>query len=109
MPAWSAGAFDGKIRVPVQGVSQNIDQFDQILVHELTHAMIYAVAPRGVPAWLHEGLAGYFEGRDPALAQRRIQSLGAVIPLSARRPADAALSLARVRVSCASYFKQYAA
>jgi tetratricopeptide (TPR) repeat protein len=83
MPAWSAGAFDGKIRVPVQGVSQNMDQFDQILVHELTHAMIYAVAPRGVPAWLHEGLAGYFEGRDPALAQRRIQSLGVIIPLSA--------------------------
>jgi tetratricopeptide (TPR) repeat protein len=82
MPAWSAGAFDGKIRVPVLGVSQNMEQFDRILVHELTHAMIYGVAPRGVPAWLHEGLAAYFEGRDPALAQRRMQSLGIVIPLS---------------------------
>jgi hypothetical protein len=83
VPAWSAGLFDGKIRVPVQGVSQNMEEFDRVLVHELTHAMIHGVAPRGVPAWLHEGLAGYFEGRDPALAQRRIQSLGVVIPLSA--------------------------
>lgn len=40
VPAWSDGAFDGKIRVPVQGVSQNMDQFERVLVHELTHAMI---------------------------------------------------------------------
>ena len=72
-PAWSDGVFDGKIRIPVHGVSQNMDQFDRVLVHELTHAMIHGVAPRGVPAWLHEGLASYFEPRDAALAQRRIQ------------------------------------
>src|SRR5262249_39761138 len=43
MPAWSAGAFDGKIRVPVKGVSQNLEEFDRVLVHELTHAMIHGV------------------------------------------------------------------
>jgi hypothetical protein len=82
MPAWSAGAFDGKIRVPVHGVSQNMDQFEHVLVHELTHAMIHGLASRGVPAWLHEGLASYFEPRDPAAAQRRIQSLKMVMPFS---------------------------
>jgi tetratricopeptide (TPR) repeat protein len=82
MPAWSAGAFDGKIRVPVQGVSQNMDQFERVLVHELTHAMIHGLASRGVPAWLHEGLAGYFEPRDPAAAQHRIQALRIVVPFS---------------------------
>jgi tetratricopeptide (TPR) repeat protein len=81
-PAWSAGAFDGKIRIPVQGVSQNMDQFDRVLVHELTHAMIHGLAPQGVPAWLHEGLASYFEPRDAALAERRIQRSGVVAPLS---------------------------
>lgn len=82
-PAWSDGAFDGKIRVPVRGAAQNMDAFDRVLVHELTHAIVYAIAPRGVPAWLHEGLASYFEGRDPALAQRRIQALGVIMPLAA--------------------------
>ena len=45
LPAWSNGAFDGRIRVPVEGASQNLDQFDRVLVHELTHAMIWG--------WLH--------------------------------------------------------
>ena len=82
VPAWSSGAFDGKIRVPVKGVAQNLEEFDHVLVHELTHAMVHALASRGVPAWLHEGLAGYFEPRDAALAQRRLQSLGFVVPLA---------------------------
>jgi Peptidase MA superfamily/Tetratricopeptide repeat len=99
MPAWSAGAFDGKIRIPVQGVSRNMEEFDRILVHELTHAMIYGVAPRGVPAWLHEGLASYFEGRDPVLAQRRIQSLGVIIPLSALQDSFSRFNAAQAAVA----------
>jgi hypothetical protein len=80
-PAWSGGAFDGKIRVPTRGASQDLPQFDRILVHELTHAMIFSLAPHGVPAWLHEGLASYFERRDPAGAQARLRQAGAAIPL----------------------------
>jgi hypothetical protein len=82
MPAWSDGAFDGKIRIPVQGVSQNMDQFEGVLVHELTHAMIHGLASCGVPAWLHEGLASYFEPRDPVTAQRRIRTSKTVMPIS---------------------------
>jgi hypothetical protein len=51
-------------------------------VHELTHAMIFNLAPRGVPAWLHEGLASYFERRDPASAEARLRRLNAPIPLA---------------------------
>jgi hypothetical protein len=82
MPAWSDGAFDGKIRVPVHGVSQNMNEFEDVLVHELTHAMIHGLAPRGVPAWLHEGLASYFEPRDPAAALHRVRTLKTVMPFS---------------------------
>jgi len=82
-PPWSAGAFDGKIRIPVKGVQQKLDDFDRALTHELTHAIVHGLAPRGVPAWLHEGLAGYFEPRDPVLAQRHLQQMGIVIPLAA--------------------------
>jgi hypothetical protein len=59
-----------------------MDQFEHVLVHELTHAMVHGLASRGVPAWLHEGLASYFEPRDPEAAQRRIQALRTVMPFS---------------------------
>jgi hypothetical protein len=32
-----------------------------VLAHELTHAFVYSIAPRGVPQWLNEGLAQMFE------------------------------------------------
>lgn len=81
-PAWSDGLFDGRIRVPVKGAAQNLPQFDRVLAHELTHAMVSSLANRGVPGWLHEGLASYFEPRDPALAVRRLKAMGAVVPLA---------------------------
>ena len=81
-PAWSGGLFDGRIRIPVKGAAQDLPQFDRVLAHELTHAMVSSLANRGVPGWLHEGLAGYFEPRDAALAARRLKALGVVIPLA---------------------------
>jgi tetratricopeptide (TPR) repeat protein len=80
-PEWSGGLYDGRIRVPAAGAGQSPQLFERVLVHELTHAMIASLAPRGVPAWLHEGLAQYFEGDDPVAAQRRLQAVGVVIPL----------------------------
>jgi hypothetical protein len=59
-PAWAGGVFDGRIRVPVAG---RIDEKDlrRVLTHELTHAVVYSLAPRGVPQWLNEGLAMLME------------------------------------------------
>ncbi len=80
-PEWSGGVYDGRIRVPAAGAAQSPQLFQRVLVHELTHAMIANLAPRGIPAWLHEGLAQYFEGDEPAAALRRLRAVGAVIPL----------------------------
>jgi Peptidase MA superfamily/Tetratricopeptide repeat len=77
-PEWSSGIFDGRIRMPVKGARQNLNRFDRVLVHELTHAMISSLAPRGVPAWLHEGLASYFEPEDIASAIRVLRVTGPV-------------------------------
>ena len=63
-PEWAAGGFDGQIRLPVRGAAQNLAEFDRVLTHELTHAMLKSIAPRNLPAWLNEGLAMYCEGRD---------------------------------------------
>jgi tetratricopeptide (TPR) repeat protein len=77
-PEWSSGVYDGRIRVPVKGARQNLRQFDRVLTHELTHAMVSSLAPRGVPTWMHEGLASFFEPQDIAAAIRVLRVTGPV-------------------------------
>jgi len=60
-PAWAAAAYDGKIRVPIRGALEHPEELDRVLSHELAHAFVQAIAPRGVPAWLNEGIAMFFE------------------------------------------------
>jgi hypothetical protein len=80
-PEWSDGFFDGRIRIPVAGAARSPALFENVLVHELTHAMVTSIAPRGVPHWLHEGLAQHFEGADAQAARRRLRAHGQRIPL----------------------------
>jgi len=80
-PEWSGGVYDGRIRVPAAGAAQKPQLFERVLVHELTHAMVASLAPRGIPTWLHEGLAQHFEGDDVAAARRRLKAVGVVVPL----------------------------
>ena len=61
-PHWSAGLFDGKVRVPVRGLVSLDQNVERTLQHELTHAFIFAQAGDNCPRWLHEGIAEYCEG-----------------------------------------------
>lgn len=61
-PDWSAGIYDGKIRMPIGGIEKETPALRSILYHEYTHAVVRAITPR-VPSWLNEGLAMHFEGR----------------------------------------------
>ena len=67
-PDWSGGAYDGKIRIPVGGLATVEEAVGllPILTHEMTHAFLYRMAPRGLPLWFNEGLATTFQGWDPA-------------------------------------------
>jgi tetratricopeptide (TPR) repeat protein len=60
-PQWAAGAYDGRIRIPVRGALANERELERVLTHEFTHALVQSVAPKGVPTWLNEGLAVMFE------------------------------------------------
>ncbi|HEY5618253.1 MAG TPA: tetratricopeptide repeat protein [Vicinamibacterales bacterium] len=80
-PEWAGGLYDGRIRVPAAGAARTPQSFERVLVHELTHAMVAHLAPRGIPAWLHEGLAQHFEGDDPKAAQRRLKAGGRTLSL----------------------------
>jgi hypothetical protein len=82
-PEWAGGGFDGQIRLPVSGAAANLADFDRVLVHELTHAMLAKIASRNVPAWLHEGLAQHFDGNGAADAGRRLAAARILVPLAA--------------------------
>lgn len=81
-PEWSGGVFDGRIRVPVQGALQNMREFERVLSHEFTHALIRGIAPKGVPTWLNEGLAVVFEGSDLSRKQEQVRQAGALLPFT---------------------------
>ena len=61
LASWSAAAFDGRIRVPIAGTSQQPEELDRILSHEFVHAVVTRLGGRTVPAWLNEGLATVLE------------------------------------------------
>jgi len=68
MPSWSAGAYDGRIHVPMRGALDHLTELDRVLGHEFVHAVIATLGGRNVPVWLNEGLATFLEpgGREDA-------------------------------------------
>ena len=56
-PAWSAGRFDGKIRLPVSRKHVEHTDFRRILHHEYNHFIAQLLSRGRAPAWFYEGLA----------------------------------------------------
>ncbi len=76
-PAWVGGTFDGKIRLPVGGLTEEYEarHLKPTLTHELTHAFLRSMVPQGLPIWLNEGLAEYFEGMNVDMVKARLAAL----------------------------------
>ena len=73
-PSWSGALNDGKLRIPISGVSSMTSELARVLKHELAHSFINQLSAGRCPPWLHEGIAQLLEprnlGRDGrALAQ----------------------------------------
>ena len=82
-PSWAAAAYDGRIRIPMRGaLDEASGELERVLTHELTHAMIRAIAPHGVPTWLNEGLAVMFEPGGSQWAASTLSASPARIPLA---------------------------
>jgi len=62
-PAWVGALNDGRIRVPVQGLSSVTPELSRVLKHELTHSFIQQKTRGRAPTWLQEGLAQWLEGK----------------------------------------------
>ena len=95
VPSWAGALYDGRIRVPVQGLTAVDAELSRSLKHELTHSFIAqktrsacmglaASCASRAPTWLQEGLAQWMEGHrssDDAAALVQIFDEKGSIPL----------------------------
>lgn len=56
-PEWAGGLYDGKIRLPVGGISYVDADVRGLLYHEYMHVVTRDIAGKTLPYWLNEGLA----------------------------------------------------
>lgn len=61
-PSWVGAVNDGKIRVPVSGLSTMTPDLARVLRHELTHSFVRQITLGRCPTWFNEGLAQLEEG-----------------------------------------------
>lgn len=73
LPHWSAGVFDGRIRVPIPSEgpgSVRLERLLRVLRHELVHALTAPLlVGRLLPSWIGEGMAQYMECSDSGRAR----------------------------------------
>jgi acylphosphatase len=62
-PGWVGALNDGRIRVPVQGLTSLTPELSRVLKHELTHSFIQQKTHGRAPTWVQEGLAQWTEGQ----------------------------------------------
>ena len=77
-PRWVGALNDGRMRIPVQGLTAVTPELARVLKHELTHSFIGQKTHSRAPTWLQEGVAQYMEGR------RSTGTAGALLNASAQ-------------------------
>ena len=69
-PAWASAINDGRMRIPVEGLTAMNQDLSRVLKHELTHSFVKQKTHGRAPTWVQEGLAQWMEGhRSGADAQ----------------------------------------
>lgn len=63
-PSWSGAINDGKLRIPINGLSSMTPELAHVLKHELAHSFITQLSGGRCPMWLHEGIAQFLEPRS---------------------------------------------
>jgi len=63
-PTWSGAMNDGKLRIPVSGLTSVTSELAHVLKHELAHSFITQLTAGRCPPWLHEGIAQFVEPKN---------------------------------------------
>lgn len=74
-PSWSGAVNDGKLRIPVEGVTSLTPELSRVLKHELAHSFINQASAGHCPQWLHEGIAQAMEPKSVSSNGRRLAAL----------------------------------
>jgi len=83
-PGWVGALNDGRIRVPVQGLTGVDSELSRVLRHELTHSFIQQKTHGHAPTWIQEGVAQWMEGRrsdENAAVLVQVYDAGQAAPL----------------------------
>jgi len=102
VPDWSSGVYDGKIRMSVDPGAGGPGSIT-VLRHELAHALLRAAGSR-FPAWFHEGLAQWCEGRRLPVAE--IRAAVEPAPAASSRDLDRLLASRRNRSTVRAGYAQ---
>jgi len=63
-PSWSGAVNDGKLRIPVSGLSSMTSDLARVLKHELAHSFVSQATGGRCPTWLNEGIAQAIEPKS---------------------------------------------
>jgi Tfp pilus assembly protein PilF len=74
-PSWAGALNDGKLRIPIGGISAVDLELERVLRHELTHSFLHWLASGRCPTWLNEGLAQLMEPRSAGIYAGRLGPL----------------------------------
>jgi len=74
-PSWAGALNDGKLRIPIGGLSSMNLELERVLKHELTHSFVASLGSGRCPTWLNEGLAQIMEGRSSSGVRYELSQL----------------------------------
>lgn len=74
-PTWSTAINDGKLRIPVSGMTHMTGGLARVLRHELTHSFVTDITRGRCPLWLNEGVAQLMEPRTAGSSGRILAQL----------------------------------
>lgn len=61
-PGWAGAIYDGRIKIPIGGITSKTTLLERALFHEYSHAIVNRISKGKAPVWLNEGIAQYEEG-----------------------------------------------
>jgi tetratricopeptide (TPR) repeat protein len=74
-PSWTGALNDGKLRIPVSGLSSMTSELSRVLKHELAHSFINSITAGRCPHWLNEGIAQFLEPKSLSGDGRQLAQL----------------------------------
>jgi tetratricopeptide (TPR) repeat protein len=72
-PSWSGAVNDGKLRIPISGITSMTSDLARVLKHELAHSFVSQATGGRCPTWLNEGIAQAVEPKTVQYGRRLSQ------------------------------------